>query len=675
MLNSPVGDLPGVGPKIAESLKNLGVQTVEDLLFYLPSRLEDWSNVQKIQSLRAGEEAVIQAEIKKVSSRKSRAGRLIIQAKVADESGEINALWFGQRYLLGLLKPGEEYFLYGQKRLSAPLGHPFFVKKIITKPEVAPIYRSSAGLTQAAWRKLFANCRYVFKHIPEPLPAEIIKAEKLPALARCLEAAHFPTALNDVSPAQQRLGFDELLLLALAITAQKAERQKLKASAVPVDRPFLKEFSEALGFQLTDGQRRAAWEIIQDLNQPQPMRRLLYGEVGSGKTAVAAIAIASVLKAGQRAIILAPTTALAAQHLATFQQFLAPSGFTVALLTGEQKAGFATADLVVATHAAFYQMGKFSNVGLIIIDEQHRFGVEERQKLLTDIPQRHILMMTATPIPRSLAQTIFGSLDITYLRGKPAHQQKITTTIFLPEERAITEKAIERRLANNESGYVICPLIEEVDEATDLFSLERKAVTSEAKRLKERFPLARIGVLNGRLKEADKQKIITKFRQGEVDILVSTTVVEVGIDNPNASWILIEDADRFGLSQLHQLRGRVGRGSRASVCFLADSGSGEIGQARLQALVETDDGLELAEADLRLRGPGELTGLSQSGLPALRYADWADAERIRRIFTIAERLTNAGLANNPNLEKALNKYGQAAQEKTGRSTESQNLAV
>lgn len=663
-LTTPVTELPGVGPKIAEVLESLGVRTIEDLLRYLPARLEDRSVVQLIAGLRAGEEVVIKVEIKKISSRKSNAGRLIIQAKVGDASGEINALWFNQRYLLGLLKPGEEYYLYGTKRLNKPLGHPFFVKKIINRPEVAPIYRSGAGLNQAAWRKFFNTCGYVLKHIPEPLPAEIIKAEKLPRLAECLEKAHFPTSAEDLGPAQTRLGFDELLLLALAITRQKHEREKLQAQPIPTDPIFLKKFTASLPFTLTAGQRQGAWAIVQDLARAQPTRRLLYGEVGSGKTAVAAIAVASALAAGGRAIILAPTTALAAQHLATFQQFLAPHGFSVALLTGEQKIGFETADLIVATHAAFYQMAKLANIGLIIIDEQHRFGVEERQKLLANFPQRHIIMMTATPIPRSLAQTIFGSLDITYLQGKPAHQRPVATEIFQPSERPKIEAAIEARLKKGEPGYVICPLIEELS----------KAVTSEAKRLKERFPAARVGVLNGRMKEAAKQKIISEFQKGTVDILVSTTVVEVGIDNPSASWILIEDADRFGLSQLHQLRGRVGRGERPSVCWLADSGSGAIGRARLKALSETTDGLKLTEEDLRLRGPGELTGLSQSGLPALKYADWTDTGRVRRIFTIANRLIDGGLAKYPLLYEALNNYGQAENSKeTG--APSQNLAV
>ncbi len=659
--STPLTQLPGVGPKIAVALENLGIWSIRDLLYYLPARLEDRSCVQKIAGLRAGEEVVINVEVKKVSSRRSNAGRLIIQAKVADDSGEINALWFNQRYLLGLLKPGTEYYLFGTKRLSAPLGHPFFVKKIITNPEVAPIYRTSTGLNQAAWRKFYRACLHVFEHIQEPLPSEILSAEQLPKLAECLEKAHFPGSAADLEPAVTRLGFDELLQLALAITQQKHQRHQLPAAPIPVDGPFLKQFTGSFPFQLTDGQRTAAWEIIQDVAQAHPMRRLLYGEVGSGKTAVAALAIASVLKAGQRVLVLAPTTALVAQHFSTFSSFLTPHGFTVAQLTGEQKAGFATADVIVATHAALYQASKLGDIGLIIIDEQHRFGVEERQKLLTNFPERHILMMTATPIPRSLAQTIFGSLDITYLAGKPTHQQKVVTTIFQPAQRQKIEVEIAARLKRGEPGYVICPLIEEAEEevATDLFTVDRKAVMSEAKRLKQRFPDTRIGVLNGRMKEADKQKIINDFQLGRLDILVSTTVVEVGIDNPAASWILVEDADRFGLSQLHQLRGRVGRGVRASVCFLADSGSGEIGQKRLAALVKTDDGLTLAEEDLRLRGPGELTGLNQSGLPALKYADWTDTERIRRIFALAQQLTAEGLANYPELYNVLSRNGQA----------------
>lgn len=672
-LDASVTVLTGVGPKAAQTLENLGVTTIKELLEYLPARLEDRSRVRPIRQLQANEDVVIEAEIIKVSSRKSARGRLMIQAKVADASGQTTALWFNQRYLLGLLKPGKRYYLYGQKRLNTSLNHPFFVKKIIAAPEVAPIYRTGAAINQAAWRKLFSSCRQLLQTWSDALPAEIVTAEGLAPLAAALERAHFPQTADDLLPAQTRLGFDELFRLAIQATKQKQDRLQRTGLPIAIDRAFLKGFSSKLPFTLTDGQRRAAWEIIQDLAQTHPMRRLLYGEVGSGKTAIAALATAAALNANKRVVLLAPTTALAAQHTATFRKlFTDPQ--RVALLTGAQKEGYETASIIVATHAAFYKVHQFENVGLVIIDEQHRFGVEERQQLLARSSERHFLMMTATPIPRSLAQTIFGSLDITYLAGKPAHQQQVKTVIFPSGSRAKIEEDIALRLKRGEPGYVICPLIEnvEVEEETvhdDLFSLDRKAVTSEAKRLKARFPTARICLLNGRMSEAAKQKAVEDFKAGRVDILVSTTVVEVGIDNPAATWILIEDADQFGLSQLHQLRGRVGRGERSSVCYLADSGTTAIGHERLVALQKTHDGLKLAEEDLRLRGPGELTGLSQSGLPPLRYADWSDTARIRRAFNWAEKVLASGVAKNSALYNAYCNDGRE-QEKSRQGNES-----
>lgn len=651
-------ELPGVGPQVEKLLGQLGLKTVRDLLFYLPNRLEDRSRLKTIKGLTPGEDVVIHATVQKVGVRKSARGLLIVQAKVADESGEISALWFNQRYILTLLRPGQQYYFYGQKRIAPSLGNPFFVKKIISAPMIMPIYPTTAGLNQPVFQKLLTASRGLFTSLPDSIPINIRQAEKLPKLGVSLEKAHFPNRIDSLAEAKHRLGFDELLLLALSVGEQKKLRQQHKIPSLQINNEFLKRFVSSLPFTLTSGQRQAAWEIIKDLSSGRPMRRLLYGEVGSGKTAIAAIVSAAILNNKQRVIFLAPTTALAAQHAERLRQFFAPHDFSISLLTAGNQTDYETADCIVATHAVFHKLDQLHNIGLVVIDEQHRFGVNERQLLLENNPERHILMMTATPIPRSLAQTIFGYLDITYLMDKPPQQQKITTRRFTPSDRVKVEKEIKQRLENGEPGYVICPLIEETDEiAKDLFSLERRAITSEAKRLKLRFPSAQIAILHGRLKEEDKQKVINKFQAGRVDILVSTTVVEVGIDNPNATWILIEEADRFGLSQLHQLRGRIGRGAQASVCYLADSGALSIGQERLKALEKTDDGLVLAEEDLRLRGPGELAGLDQSGLPPLKYADWTDTERIRRVFAIATQLLDDGMAKYPVLKAELKRYG------------------
>ncbi len=653
-LEDPVSALPGVGPAIEKKLKSLGVTTIRELLYYLPSRLEDQSNVQPIGQLRYSEPAVIKAEIRSVTSRRSKRGILLIQAKLQDETGLITALWFNQRYLLGTLHPGERRLFYGEKRLSPSLGNPFFVKKIITEPGIVPVYPTVAGLAQYSWRKMFQNAKMAIGELIEPFPPSILETEKLPGLAESLAAAHFPTSLTGLGAAENRLGFEELIGLAMAVNEQNVLRRRQKCPPIPIDKSLLAAVAANFSFQLTPGQRRVAWTIIQDLATGRPMRRLLYGEVGSGKTAVAALVAAAVLSAKKQVIILAPTTTLAAQHLNRFKQYLEPAGFSVDLLTSETR-GDEHADCLIATHAAFHGNRRWSKLGLVIVDEQHRFGVEQRLKLLTDRPSCHVLMMTATPIPRSLAQTIFRSLDVSYLTDKPIHQLPITTKVFSDGGRPTVEKEIQRRLDRDEPGYVICPLIEPSAETpTDMFALERKTVKGEVERLKKRFPRSAIGLLHGRLKETEKQRVIADFRTGKTLILVATTVVEVGIDHPAASWLLVEEADRFGLSQLHQLRGRVGRGERASVCFLSDSGVSALGHERLKVLQKTTDGLELAEEDLRLRGPGELTGLDQSGLPPLKYVDWRDRERISRIFEQAEKLAVRGLVKTPLLYKAKN---------------------
>jgi ATP-dependent DNA helicase RecG len=363
---------------------------------------------------------------------------------------------------------------------------------------------------------------------------------------------------------------------------------------------------------------------------------------------VAIIAALAVIRSGRRVVLLAPTLALVSQLAAVTRELLASENVTIAVRTGVVKDDLDAADLVIGTHALLEQSAVLSNVGLVIIDEQHRFGVEERNHLLTQHPNTHLLMMTATPIPRSLAQTIFSHLELTTISGKPTHQQAVETVIFADGRRADVEKEIAVRLARGEPGYVICPLIEAGEqEGADTSLVERRAVTKELARLKKVFPNRRIAMLHGRLKGVEKEQIITDWRAGAYDILLSTTVVEVGIDNPQASWVLIEEADRFGLSQLHQLRGRVGRGRARSVCFLADSGQSSLGQERLAVIQSTTDGLKLAEEDLRLRGPGELLGVAQSGLPLLRAMQWSDTAAIKKIFTAAQDLLDDVKSDGP----------------------------
>lgn len=643
-LTDAVERLTGVGGYLTEKLAKLGVKRIQDLLELIPHRLEDRSQLAPISQLMFGRASVVIGTIESVHSRRSKRGVLIVQAKLRDQSGAINALWFNQRYLIGQLRSGTEIMLFGEKRIAPSLGNPFFVKKIITDLEVTPIYPTTAGLYQATIRRLMTAARPVINQFKDIVPVSIRAEHALPSRAEAVEASHFAEDPASLERAKKLLAFEELLVLATQVLLAKRERQELVSAPIQTDIAQLKATVAALPFKLTDGQRKAAWQIIGDLKLNYPMYRLLYGEVGSGKTAVAMIAASAVCKVGSQVVWLNPTAILARQQADVMRQILSPLGLKIALVTAEVKDDHLNADIIIGTHALLSPKTTFTRLGLIIVDEQHRFGVQQRQAILSRHPKTHLLMMSATPIPRSLAQSLFGHLDITYLLDKPLHQKPVKTIVFDEKQRPKVEKEIEEKIRDGQPGYVICPLIDaQIPSAPMLFAAERKAITAEEKRLKRRFPTARVGVVHGRVGAEARGKVINLFRTGGVDILLSTTVVEVGIDNPLATWILIEEADRFGLATLHQLRGRVGRGERAAVCYLAQSVDSPLAAKRLEVLEQTSDGLKIAEADLALRGPGELVGLEQSGLPQLKHATFSDVDAIGDAFDAAEQILGEGL--------------------------------
>lgn len=650
-LTDSITTLSGVGEQTAQSLRRLGVETIQDLLFYLPFRFEDRSKVLPINSLRPGEEAVIAGEIGRVHGRRTKRGGFLVEARVSDGTGEIPAIWFNQRFLLSQLKVGEKIMLFGAKKLAPTIGNPFVVKQIITEAEIAPIYSTTKGLRQGVLRKLIRQtlplCSTLQDVLTKPLQNILDVSTRREAIANI----HAPTKLSALESARKLLAVEELLGLALSVLESKRLRQNERAEKMLIDTDFLKQFVAGLPFALTTGQRRAAWEIIQGMTEGYPANRLLYGEVGAGKTIVALLAAIATVRAGKRAIFLVPTTTLADQQVTKIHQFVGEQ-FSVSLVTGTQKET-SDNDIIVGTHALLNRADSFSDVGLIVIDEQQRFGVRQRQKLLAHHPEAHLLMTTATPIPRSLAQTLFGNLEITYLLDKPAHQRKITTKRFQVDERASIMAIIRQRINDGEPGYVICPAIVEQEAIASLFGDDKKSVIQEVKQLQKELPLARIAAMHGQLKDDQKQQVMKDFASGKLDVLVATTVVEVGIDNPHASWIIIENAEMFGLSSLHQLRGRVGRGERASVCFLAEPVDNELATQRLEALERSDDGLALSELDLQLRGPGEVMGSEQSGLPDLRYADLSDKELIAKVFEEAQKIVNDGIEKYPSLKSLI----------------------
>ncbi|MCR4277551.1 MAG: ATP-dependent DNA helicase RecG [Candidatus Berkelbacteria bacterium] len=651
-LVDPVEKLPGVSEYLTKKLQNLGVNTIKDLLELIPRRMEDRSQLIAINQLAISHPSVIIGTIESVHSRRSKRGILIVQAKIRDVSGPINALWFNQRYLLSQLKIGDEVMLFGEKRIVPSLGNPFFVKKIVSSLEVAPIYPAGAGLYQATIRRLISSSRELISQFRDVVPDDVRTKFDLPSRAEAIEAVHFSEDPDSLERAKKLLAFEELLVLSTQVLLARQDRLFTRTEPIEIDVDSLKGAVSMLPYKLTDGQRKAAWQIIQDLSLSHPMYRLLYGEVGSGKTAVAMIASWAISQVGAQVVWLNPTAILAAQQAETLRDTLGPLGIKVALLTAGVKENHFDADIIVGTHALLEPKITLRKLGLIIIDEQHRFGVEQRQVILDRHPKTHLLMMSATPIPRSLAQSIFGHLDITYLLDKPLHQKPVETVVVTEKNRASVEKEIEKRITLGQPGFVICPLIYESSApAPTLFTAERKAIIAEEKRLTVRYPNARIGVVHGRIKSEAREKIIKQFKTGLVDILLSTTVVEVGIDNPSATWILIEEADRFGLAQLHQLRGRVGRGTQSSICYLAQSVDTLLAKKRLGVLAETTDGLKIAQADLEFRGPGELVGVEQSGLPELKYASLSDVSAIKNAFTEAEKILKVGLDEYPALRK------------------------
>lgn len=672
--------LPGVGPKMAVKLKRLGIVTVRDLLFYYPRSYADYSNPQNIGSLRIGEDAIVKAKIFSINQARTRRKWMsIVTAELADDSGKIKAIWFNQPYLLNVLKVGQEYLFSGkvcwdfQKKEKS-----LAVNNIETEPIILPIYSETEGITSKYIRKLVRplvdhSDTYEVsdgKKIEEYLPAEILKSENLINISDAIGKIHFPKKLIDIDAAKKRLAFDELFLIALQMLINKKELLNNNAIALKFNKELLKQFVNKLPYKLTNAQRKSAWEIILDLEKTIPMNRLLEGDVGSGKTVVAAMAVLVAAKAGFQTVWLAPTEILANQHFINVSKLLKPFKIKVGLWTSaNKKSNLQKDDLIIGTHALIQKDITFKKLALIIVDEQHRFGVKQRSFLRTaeskvrkanTVP--HFLSMTATPIPRTLALAFYGDLDLSIIDEMPEGRQKIITKVVAPESRQNAYNFIENQVKQGRQVFVICPLIEPKDALkVNLFESDRKSVMEEYDKLSTKiFPKLRIGLMHGKMKSSQKDEVMEKFKIGKIDILVSTAVIEVGIDIANATVIMIESAERFGLAQLHQFRGRVGRGVHQSYCLLFSENQFENNKKRLEAMTACDDGFKLAEIDLKLRGPGELIGIRQSGLPDLKMASLSDIILIKKARGYAETIVTEGLEKYPKLQ---NKLDEMASEK------------
>lgn len=636
----PVSEIKGVGPKTAELLRNAGLRTVRDLIYFLPRKHEDFSQVTAVTAVRPGK-VTIRVTVEAVKSRRVRRGMHITEATLVDKTGKMAAVWFNQSYRASQLSAGTEFYMSGEFGLQYKkyqLTNPS-VEKVtgmqINTDRVLPVYREIKGVKSHLLRKLLDEIRPVITMLPETLPSGLVKKEGLVSHADALLALHFPKDMNQINIARDRLGFEEIFELMLASTMNKQANSTLEGWKIAFNNDKAKSFVAKLPFQLTNAQRVAAWDIFQNFEIATPMNRLLQGDVGAGKTIVAGFAAYMAYVSGYQTAVLAPTEILASQHAATLHRLLAPYGLEIALLTGgvKKKAkdvlkaqiAEGSVAIVVGTHALLQDDVSFRDLGFVVIDEQHRFGVEQRQKLLHKSEHMpHLLAMTATPIPRSLALTVYGELDISILNELPAGRKPIETKIWSPNSRAQLNERLDAEIIKGRQAYVVCPLIDESPDS------DFKSVEAEYRKLRQGdLKHRRIGLLHGKLKSDEKEEVMRKFAQHELDILVSTTVIEVGVDVPNATVMLIDGADRFGLAQLHQLRGRVGRSDHQSYCYLVPSTSKKPSQ-RLQELEKSNDGFYLAEVDLQLRGPGEIYGRAQHGTLDLKIATLADTKLLQR---------------------------------------------
>jgi ATP-dependent DNA helicase RecG len=654
-LDDPVTKIPGVGENRRAQLKLLGIDMVRDLLYLVPRRHEDYSRLSSISSLLYNHEYTVRGRVTDVLERRTRNGRSMINVTISDETGSLPVIFFNP-FVLKQINEGTEIAVSGRMERQGNqlcLRNPewgLIEGESIHTGRLVPFYPLTRGLFQKQVRGLTRRALDAARdNVRDPLSAAVRERHNLMDLGTALEALHYPRSASEHRQARARLAFDEFLVLQIGLLRRKVDWQSQVGQSFSFDDDLIEHFTESLPFELTGAQQRALAEVISDLRSPKPMSRLLQGDVGSGKTVVAATAAYAVINAGSQVAILAPTEILAEQHERTFNQIFSQLPVdhrpSVALLTGStpnaRRAEIDEAltrgelDVLIGTHALLEGHVDFKRLGLAIIDEQHRFGVRQRARLRAKGATPDILVMTATPIPRSLALVMHGDLDVSIIDELPPGRQTIVTRRTTGTQRPKVYDFVRGQVARGRQAFIIYPLVEESDR------LDAKAATSEAERLDtEVFPDLRVGLLHGRMRPGEKEHVMTAFRDHEIDILVATSVVEVGIDVPNATVMVIEGAERFGLSQLHQFRGRVGRGAAKSYCILitGNDSNGSNSQRRLDAIVETQDGFRLAEIDLELRGPGEFFGTRQSGIPELEFAVLGDMITLHAARTEAQKV-------------------------------------
>lgn len=691
-LSDNLTDLTGFRKNFVDKLKKLNIETVRDLLWHFPFRYEDFSNFSKIADLKPGKQATIQGVISAVKVYRTWKRKMfIVEALVSDDTGSIKAVWFNQRFLISSLKKGKIVNLAGkiteESKKGVYLSHPAYEilnQKTIDGSEktshtgrLVPIYPETKGLTSRAFRFLIKPVLEKLERLPEFLPFEILKKYNFPEINAAVNRIHFPQTSEEAASAKKRFAFEDLFLLQLANLKQRLKMAEEKSFVFDSKLDYLKKRLAELPFTLTNSQKKALWEILKDLNKPHPMNRLLQGDVGSGKTIVAGLAALAVAENGKQSVFMAPTEVLARQHYGTFKNFFGDFSKGIALIvSGEARIFYGDGleseikkselvkkifdgevKIVIGTHALIQKSVSFGDLGFVVIDEQHRFGVKQRaelfknKKLNSSLPIPHFLSMSATPIPRTLSLAFFGDLDLSMIDELPKGRKEIITKIVSPQNRDKAYAFIREQVKKGRQAFVICPRIDPVQTNTDHTQtnmdhtqtgagkyqhelalgpresaltpykaalLEVKAVKEEYEKLSRKiFPDLKVAMLHGKMKTKEKSEIMNKFKNRETDILVSTSVIEVGVDVPNATIMLIEGTECFGLAQLYQFRGRVGRGEHQSFCFLFTESSSKTTYRRLRSLIEAKNGFELAEKDLEIRGPGEIFGAAQTGMPDL----------------------------------------------------------